>query len=92
MIAFLMLTSPFAGDYEGQWRAGFLNWKPCTVTISATGRVAFDSAGYVRYGKVEADGSLRVGEFHGVMQWQNGALVATLHNPPVSGGMWLTRK
>lgn len=77
MIALLFAaTSPFAGNYEGIYRAGFLDYRPIAVQITATGSVTMSNG---RLGKVEADGSCVMREngpfpWYGAMWWEGSTL------------------
>lgn len=99
MIAALLLiaSNPFAGEWGGVYRAGFVNPKPIAVSIAEDGTTQMDASGVVRIGETDPFGNFDVRargvRWVGSFRWEGETLVGTFQteHPAVRGTMWLTR-
>jgi len=100
IILLLLCTNPYAGNYAGTYRAGFVNPKPITVTIQDEGTTRMTlSSGLVLRGDTLPGGAFDVRtqagwRWQGVWQWHGDVLVGDFQtgNPLQPGRMWITRQ
>lgn len=96
MILAALLLNPYAGTYTGQYRAGLLALKPCTVSVGVSGEMSVSIPGDTLRGDCLPDGTFdvrsRSRRWVGVFRWQDETLIGSFTQGGARGAMWLTRQ
>jgi hypothetical protein len=95
MMLAALLLNPYAGTYAGQYRAGLLALKPCTVCVGLSGEMTVRGAETLN-GDCLPDGTFdirsRVTRWVGVFSLENGTLIGRFSANSARGVMWLTKR